>query len=1152
MSDQNTQSNSSNTELVSLSNLGIKGNNNSENSVISADGRYVVFESYANNLVVDDTNAAKDIFVRDLLDNTIKLISINNEGIPGNNDSTNPSISADGRYIAFESKANNFIDNDFGFFNNVFVHDTFDGTTELIDTNINGYPSYGINPSISADGRYVAFRSGSNDLVPDDNNSEEDIFVKDLVNGTTEIASLGTVGNQANSFSTNPSISADGRYVAFVSNADNLVPGDVNDTYDVFVRDLVDDTTEIVSISIDGNTLNTSMSFSPIISDNGRYVAFWSFSNLTAGSKENGKNIYVRDLVTNTTELVTADGYNSIYSTEDETFDISADGRYVTFLSGSGIAVRDLVNDTTQFLDLNIDDSQTGLVETPSISADGRLVAFGSAGDPLNSGDTDLSQDIFVSDRAEFFEEVSPTPEPPSTETPDVVIPEPPSTQTPDVVVTEPPTPEPSEVDVPESPDVDIAIPTPGTPEEVSSQGETKLVTVNAESGSVDNSSVSNDGRYVVFESISAYDEQFFPESNSNTDIFIRDFVENTISLVSVGNGSVVANGNSQNADISGGGRYVVFESDADNLVPENVLEDSGGYNDIFLKDLETNVTQRINLAYNGYQANSNSYNPQISNNGRYVVFESYADNLVPDDNNNRTDIFIRDLFGGTIERISLTADNTETNRDSYNPSVSADGRYVVFESDSNNFVAGDTNGYHGTDVFIRDLVEGTTKRVSVAVDGSEGNNRSYNASISTNGRYVVFESDADNLVPNDNNNRRDIFVRDLTEGTTQRVSVAGDGFDTEANGNSSNASISANGRYVFFESNADNLISGDTNNYFDIFVRDLVKGTTERVSVTNDPEDSQGNGGSNSLSISADGRYVAFNSIASNFVLEDEGYYDKSDIFLRDRGAAFSDSITNDEVVNEPNEPDVDDGVVEVVDEPNEPNEPNVDDGVVNVVDNPNEPNLDNGVVDVVDEPNEPNVDDGVVNVIDNPNEPNLDNGVVDPPNMGDESQLLLTDVHRLYQYERGFHFYSSDLNEINYIQEKTSAGEMSYTYESEKFQVLADDRLFTGEKIEGVKPVYRLFNTGTGAHLYTMDENEKDHIIDNLTNYNFEGIKYYAFETEPENLDTIPVYRMLNNQSGAHLFTIDQNEIDSIQATLPHFSMENNGEAAFHVFAL
>ena len=1119
MSDQNTQSNSSKTELVSLSDIGLKGNNNSENSVISADGRYVVFESYANNLVTGDTNAAKDIFVRDLLNDTIELISVNNEGVIGNNDSTNPSISADGRYTAFESLANNFIDNDFGFYSNVFVHDTVDDTTRLISTNTSGDPVFAVEPSISADGRYVAFASTMDNIVLDDNNVDGDIFVTDLVNGTTEIASLGTIGNQGNSYSTNPSISADGRYVAFVSIADNLIPGDVNDTYDIFVRDLVNDTTEIVSVNTDGNTLNTEMSFSPVISDNGRYVAFWSFSdNLTANDNQYGRNIFVRDLITNTTELVTGQGENAVYSTQDETFDISADGRYVTFLSGSGVAVRDLVNDTTQFLDLNDDDLQASdLIETPSISADGRYVAFGSAGDPLNVGDTDLSKDIFVNDRGEFSDEVSPTPEPPTTETPEVVVPQPPTPQPPstepEVVVPQPPTPQPPstetpDVAVPETSDVDIVIPTPGTPEEVSSQGETKLVTFNAEDGSVDNSSVSNDGRYVVFESISAYDDEFFPGTdNYNTDIFIRDFVENTISLVSVGNGSVVANGDSQNADISGGGRYVVFESDADNLVPENVLEDSGGYNDIFFKDLETNTTQRISLAYNGYQANDNSYDPQISNNGRYVVFESNADNLVPDDTNYSTDIFIRDLVKGKIKRVSLTADDSQSDFASYNPSVSADGRYVVFESGGSDFVAGDSNSYYTTDIFVRDLVEDTTKRVSVAIDGFSGNSSSYDASISTNGRYVVFESNADNLVPDDTNNRTDIFVRDLIEGTTRRVSVAGDGFDTEANDNSYNASISANGRYVFFESFADNLISGDTNNSSDIFVRDLINGTTERVSVTNDPEESQGNGSSFTSSISADGRYVAFNSYADNFVLEDESYYGALDIFLRDRGSAFSDSIINDEVVNEP---------------------------------------------DVVDRPNEPNVDNGTVDVVDRPNEPNIDNGTVDNPNVDDESQLLLTDVHRLYQYEKGFHFYSSDLNEINYIQEKTSIGEMSYTYEAEKFQVLADDELLTGEKIEGVKPVYRFFNTETGAHLYTMDENEKDYIIDSFANYSFEDIKYYAFETEPANLDTIPVYRMLNNQSGAHLFTIDQNEIDSIQATLPHFTMENNGEAAFHVFAL
>ena len=168
-------------------------------------------------------------------------------------------------------------------------------------------------------------------------------------------------------------------------------------------------------------------------------------------------------------------------------------------------------------------------------------------------------------------------------------------------------------------------------------------------------------------------------------------------------------------------------------------------------------------------------------------------------------------------------------------------------------------------------------------------------------------------------------------------------------------------------------------------------------------------------------------------------------------------------------------------------------------------------------------------------------------------ESGLSLTDVHRFYQYEQGFHLYTSDINEIAYIQEQSEAGELSYQYEAEQYQVLADNRdTITGEEIAGVKPIYRFFNNDTGAHLYTMDENEKDSIQDNLTNYSFEGIQYYAFESEPENLETIGVYRLLNTSSGAHLFSSDRNEIESIETDLPNFIMENNGDAAFYVFEL
>ena len=190
--------------------------------------------------------------------------------------------------------------------------------------------------------------------------------------------------------------------------------------------------------------------------------------------------------------------------------------------------------------------------------------------------------------------------------------------------------------------------------------------------------------------------------------------------------------------------------------------------------------------------------------------------------------------------------------------------------------------------------------------------------------------------------------------------------------------------------------------------------------------------------------------------------------------------------------------------------------------------------------------VNGGVLNVLD-------DDAIQKVEGLSIEERLLLTQVHRFYQYEKGFHLYTADTNEIDYVKQKSESRELAYSYEAEKYQVLSDDvDVLTGEEIEGVEPIYRFFNTGTGAHLYTMNEDEKDYVIDNLSNYNFEGIKYYAFEIEPENVETIPVYRMLNTQSGAHLFSSDLNEIGYIEENLPHFAMENEGNAVFHVLEL
>ncbi|MEM7760297.1 MAG: hypothetical protein AAF298_19535 [Cyanobacteria bacterium P01_A01_bin.40] len=168
-------------------------------------------------------------------------------------------------------------------------------------------------------------------------------------------------------------------------------------------------------------------------------------------------------------------------------------------------------------------------------------------------------------------------------------------------------------------------------------------------------------------------------------------------------------------------------------------------------------------------------------------------------------------------------------------------------------------------------------------------------------------------------------------------------------------------------------------------------------------------------------------------------------------------------------------------------------------------------------------------------------------------EVNLEITTVNRFYQYQKGFHFYTADANESSIIQRESDAGNLSYNYEGESFSALNSNLdSLTGAIIEDVAPVYRFFNMDTGAHLFTMDVDEKNYIAENLDNYSLEGIAYYAFAREQENIETTPLYRMLNNYTGSHLFTSDRQEFTYIQDNLDHFSLEADNGIAFYVMEI
>lgn len=336
---------------------------------------------------------------------------------------------------------------------------------------------------------------------------------------------------------------------------------------------------------------------------------------------------------------------------------------------------------------------------------------------------------------------------------------------------------------------------------------------------------------------------------------------------VSIASDGTQGNAGSSAPSVSADGRYVAFASSASTLVPG----DTNGRRDVFVRDRLTSQTVRVSVASDGTQANSDSqWAPGISADGRFVVFASGASNLVADDTNNSTDVFVHDMQTAQTTRVSIASGGQQANNSSIVPSISGDGRFVAFESGAGNLVAGDTN--NNSDVFVHDCLTGQTELVSVASDGTQGNAASGymdgSVSISADGRYVAFSSGASNLVPGGRGNVMDVYVHDRQTGQTTR------------DGSGGYASISANGRFVAFNSFSDDVVPGDTNSAPDVFVRDRLTGKTDRVSVASDG--TQGTWTYGAVSLSADGRLVAFQSSSANLVTNDTNGFE--DIFIHDR----------------------------------------------------------------------------------------------------------------------------------------------------------------------------------------------------------------------------------------------------------------------------
>jgi cysteine-rich repeat protein len=770
---------------VSVAGDGTEGNGSTYAGGISADGRFVSFESDATNLVAGDTNGVRDIFVHDRATGLTTRVSVSSAGVAGNGYSVHSSVSADGRFVAFSSTASNLVPDDTNGETDIFVHDRSTGTTERVSLQTGGVQSTGAGyASISADGRFVLMTSAAA-LDPADHNGNFDVYVHDRQTGVTSLVSAITDPAPGRGLALAGTISADGRFVTFGAPDDEFVGlahPDTNGKGDVFLKDRSTGITRRVSAPAGGGAGNDHSwppSVTTGVSANGRFVLLFSLaSNLVPGD---------------TNDLADAFLYEQT--------------------CGNGVV------DEDEECDDGNDVSGDGCDEDCSITACGNGIV--TAGEECDDGNA------VVGDGCK-----------------------------------------------PDCHRDNCGDGLPGLGEECDDGNAVEG------DGCDSNCTTTRCGNGVVSPSEECDDGNVLACDGCNPDCTPGPVGAINTTRESVGTGGVQGVGGRYGAfwtAMSTDGRFIAFSSDFTNLVPG----DTNDAIDAFVHDRETGVTTRVSVGPGGVQGDSGTFLGSMSSDGRYLGLTSGASNLVAGDTNMKHDGFLVDRTTGTTRRVSVASDGTQGNDNSYFAGVSDDGRYVAFESLSTNLIPGDTNGVR--DIFVRDVVAGTTERVSLTSTGQAANGISYNPSISGDGRMVAFTSRATNLVDGDSNGYPDIFVHDRVTGVTSLVSVASDG--TQADWGSSAAQISGNGRFVVFGSGASNLTPGDINGNMDVFVRDLVAGTTERVSapLIDLPGQELALGGA----ISFDGRFVAFTGAPDYRYLGDTGEADhngKGDVYLHDR----------------------------------------------------------------------------------------------------------------------------------------------------------------------------------------------------------------------------------------------------------------------------
>ena len=884
----------------------------------------MLFASSANNLALTSSNTPLipsrlqrlNVYLRDRTNGTTTLVSVNFAGTSGGDgDSIPAGLSADGRYALFESWADDLLPGDTNNASDIFLRNLSNGITLLVSAPTNGGWANGASSSavMTPDGRYVTFSSAASDLVANDTNGIPDVFVRDMSTGTTILASPGATTVGTGSGSDSPEVTPDGRFIAFLSSATNLV-AQVTSSREVYLRDTLLGMTYLASVGAHDWITNNSMVYGHRLSDDGQYLAYQANSALAA----NSGFILRYNLASGLTDLVTSNAPGPLFAPQEvSTLDMTPDGRFVAFIARPdatlqstnlavfrwdgetgttilasvdlsnelptlGVADWPVIDPTGQFIvfastaatlttnviagefHLYLRDTQAGatrlldlgtsgvgsaksFLSVPCLTPDARWLAFDCTDADLVPDDNNQAYDVFVCDLSTGAFEME-------------------------------------------------SVRQPGLPSQTP-QG----------SSSEPLAAVSADGRFVAFASTA---RSLTPNSsNASQALYLRDQLAGTNLLVSADvNGFAATGGWSTGPAISTDGRFVAFTSGATNLAPGDATSMPSPRANVFVRDMQlgTNYLVSVNVTGTG-AGNQPAYSPTISSSGEQVLFRSRATTLVSTPTIFEN-CFWRDMQAGHTYAITITGSSC--------CAMTPDGRFVAYGKPPTGMYLWDSQvaasvytaattslvtniavspdgqrlaGLSGSQVFLADRAAGT----NLTFTGPTTWLSHATLQFSSDGRYLVYVTAAP-LVAGDTNGTTDIYLYDFQAQTNFLVSRSCNWIGA-ANAASDSATISPDGRFIAYRSFASDVVPGDTNGVPDVFLYDRLAGSTSLLSVSawgDYPADNR----SGYPVFSGDSQTVVFQSWASDLAPQD--FNQSGDVFALNLATSGTNQTFNAQLV--------------------------------------------------------------------------------------------------------------------------------------------------------------------------------------------------------------------------------------------------------------